>query len=129
MNHDPISDMLTRIRNGLLARKAEVRLPFSKIKMNIAQILEEKGFVGKAEKTESVLGEIKVELKYINGQPAISSLKRISSPGQRIYATKENLPNVRNRLGLAIISTSQGLMTDAEARRKKVGGEILCEIY
>lgn len=126
---DPISDMLTRIRNALRAKKTEVRLPFSKIKMAIAQILEKEEYVLKAEKEANSLGEIRIELKYLNSEAAISSLKRVSKPGQRIYVNKDNLPKVRNNMGMAIISTSQGLMTNKEAKKKRLGGEVLCEIY
>ncbi len=129
MINDPISDMLTRLRNALAAKKTEVLLPFSKIKMALAEILEREGYILKAEKIEGRFGEIKIELKYVNREPAINCLKRISTPGRRIYAGKDRLPKVRNELGVAIISTSQGLMTNKEARKKKVGGEVLCEIY
>lgn len=129
MINDPISDMLTRIRNALAAKKPEALIPFSKIKMTIAEILAKNGYILKIEKRENDWGEIKIDLKYINGEPAIESLKRISTPGRRVYVTKDQLPKVRNDMGLAILSTSQGLMTNKEARKKKVGGEVLCEIY
>lgn len=129
MINDPISDMLTRIRNALAAKKPEVLIPFSKIKMTMAEILVKSGYILKAEKEENDWGQINIELKYINDKPAIESLKRISTPGRRLYVAKDQLPKVRNDLGIAIISTSQGLMTNKEARKKKVGGEVLCEIY
>lgn len=129
MFNDPISDMLTRIRNALMARKKEVAMPFSKIKMSLAKILEERGLILKAEKLEKGHGEIRIDLKYLNNQPAIICLKRVSSPSRRIYVKKDNLPKVRNNLGIAIISTPQGLMTNLEARQKNLGGELLCEIY
>ena len=135
---DPISDMLTRIRNASAVGKDEVVLPMSKIKREIAKILEREGWVGKVEvikiksekNSSAVFDNLKIALKYKNGKnSAISSLKRISKPGLKIYVNKDKLPKVLNNLGIAIISTSQGLMTNKEARKKKVGGEVICEIY
>lgn len=135
---DPIADMLTRIRNASAIGKAEVVLPMSKIKHGIAKILEETHWVGKVEvmdkdttgRSKSVFKEMKIVLKYKdNGQPAISYIKRISKPSHRIYVGKDELPRVLNNMGLAIISTPQGLMTNKEAGKKKVGGEVICEIY
>jgi len=135
---DPIADMLTRIRNASAVYKDEVVLPMSKIKYNIAKILENGGWVNKVEvinrKNEknksSKYNELKIILKYKEGhKPAIISLKRISKPGLRIYAKKDELPKVLNNLGIAIISTPQGMMTNKEARKKGVGGEVICEIY
>lgn len=131
MINDPISDMLTRIRNASAVRKAEVMVPFSKTKLALAQILEREGFAGKAE----VQGEpgnrqlINLSLKYQNREPAITSIKRLSTPGRRLYVGYQELPSVRNGLGIAIVSTPQGLLTNKEARQKKVGGELLCEVY
>lgn len=131
---DPIADMLTRIRNALAVKKPEVVLPFSKIKMEIAEILKQSGYIKEVEKIEkgnndSNHDEIKIYLKYQGSQPAITSLKRISKPGRRLYVPSDKLPVVLNNLGIAIISTSQGLMTNKEAKKKKLGGEIICEIY
>ena len=134
---DPISDMLTRIRNASAIGKDEVVLPMSKIKLNIAKILERDGWVGKVEimKNESTKNKnsafdtIKIVLKYNGKKAVISSVKRISKPGLKIYVNKDELPKVLNNLGMAIISTSQGLMTNKEARKNKVGGEVICEIY
>ena len=135
---DPISDMLTRIRNASVIGKDEVVLPMSKIKLSIAKILERDGWVGKVEiiKNESeknknsAFDDIKIVLKYRDGKKSvISSVKRISKPGLKIYVNKDELPKVLNNLGMAIISTSQGLMTNKEARKNKVGGEVICEIY
>ncbi|RLC38780.1 30S ribosomal protein S8 [Candidatus Falkowbacteria bacterium] len=135
---DPIADMLTRIRNASAAGKQEVVLPMSKIKYEIAKIFKEKGLVldvevakSKIKKNKSfTFDEIKILLKYKkSGRPAIANLKRISKPGLRIYADKDNLPKVLNNLGFAIISTSRGVMTNKEARKKKLGGEVICEIY
>jgi small subunit ribosomal protein S8 len=127
---DPIADMLTRIRNAQAVKKPEVVLPFSKIKFNIAKILEKEGYLGEVKKEKANYGQIRIALKYDEeGQPVIRSLKRISKPGRRIYATKDKLPRVLSGMGIAIISTSQGLMTDKEARKRKVGGEVICEVY
>lgn len=134
---DPIADMLTRIRNAQAVNKKTVVLPMSKIKYNIAKILVQGGWIEKAEivkvaakkNSSSTFNEIKIELKYRNGEPAISSLKKISTPGRRVYANKSELPRVLNNLGIAIISTSSGLLTNKEAKKKGVGGEVICEIY
>lgn len=134
---DPIADMLTRIRNAQAVKKETVVLPMSKIKHSIAKILERDGWVEKVEvvkakakkNSSSVFNELKIDLKYKNGQPAIISLKKISTPGRRIYANKNELPKVLNNLGTAIISTSRGIMTNQEAKKAGVGGEIICEIY
>lgn len=132
---DPISDMLTRIRNAMAVRKPEVVLPFSKVKLAIAEILKDNGYVAKVEKLEkgqagNSFMAIRITLKYLGGkEPAISNIKRISKPGLRVYAGKEKLPKVLNNLGIAIVSTSQGLMTNKEARQKNLGGEVICEIY
>jgi len=134
---DPIADMLTRIRNASAVNKDEVILPMSKIKFNIAKILEKEGWVAKVEvvKTKSkkngtaVFDELKITLKYKNNKPVITSLKRISKPGRRVYVSKNELPRVLNNLGIAIISTSQGVMTNKEARKKGMGGEVICEVY
>lgn len=135
---DPISDMLTRIRNASAVKKDEVVLPTSKIKFNIAKLLEKDGWVNKAEiieasaqkdKTNS-FNMLRIVLKYNEkGQSAISSLKRISKPGNRVYSPKTDLPRVLNNAGVAVLSTSQGIMTNKEARKRGIGGEIICEIY
>ncbi|PIR93700.1 30S ribosomal protein S8 [Candidatus Falkowbacteria bacterium CG10_big_fil_rev_8_21_14_0_10_39_11] len=127
---DPIADMLTRIRNAHMARKFEVSMPFSKMKMAIAQVLVKEGYVSKAEKVENNFSDLVITLKYPEvNKPAIKVLKRISKGGQRIYAGKNEVPRVLNGYGIAIISTSKGIMTNAEAKKLGVGGEILCEIY
>ncbi len=123
---DPIADMLTRIRNAMAVNKPDAVLPLSKIKLKIAEILEKEKYIEKFEKKDD---NILITLKYKNRQPAISYLKRVSKPGCRIYADFDNLPIVLDNLGIAIISTSSGLMTNKEAWRKKIGGEIICEIY
>ena len=131
---DPIADMLTRIRNALAVRKPEVVLPFSKMKFTLAKILVETGYIGKAEvlekaASEKSFNEIKVTLKYLGSEPAIRNLKRISRPGRRVYAKTDKLPTVLNKLGIAIISTPRGIMTNKEARKKHLGGAVICETY
>ena len=127
---DPIADMLTRIRNGLLVQKSEVIVPHSRVKFELAKILEKRGWVAGAEKIEENFGQIKITLKYNNKkEPAITFLKRVSRPGRRVYAPKDKLPIVLNNYGEAIISTSQGIMSSKEAKKKGVGGEIICEVY
>ena len=124
---DPIADMLTRIRNANQMRSKEVSMPVSKIKTEIAKILADEGFVTNYEVKENTLT---LTLKYgQNKERVITGLKRISKPGLRVYAGKEELPRVLNGLGIAIISTSKGLMTDKEARRNNLGGEVLAYIW
>ncbi len=126
---DPIADMLTRIRNALRVHKSEVTIPYSKLKVKIAEILKNEGYINSySEQIDS--RQLKLQLKYQpNGQSVINSLRRISKPGRRIYCQADKLPRVLNNLGIAIISTPQGMMTVAEAKQKKIGGEIICEIY
>ena len=132
---DPIADMLTRIRNASKVRKPEVFIPFSKIKLEVVKILKKQGYIAgyaeiKPDETDNKFGGIKVELKYTKDRkPAITSIKRVSKPGQRIYASKDELPKVLNNLGIAILSTSAGIMTNREAKKAGLGGEIICEIY
>jgi len=127
---DPISDMLTQIRNAQAVFKTEVLIPFSKIKYQIAKILETEKFIERAErKGRRIKKQIKIVLKYENKAPAISGLKRVSKPGQRIYSPVKKIKPIRGGFGIAILSTSQGLMSDKEARKKKLGGEVLCEIW
>ena len=126
--------MLTRIRNASKVKKASVFIPFSKMKLEIAKILKREGYIADISEikpgTEGYkFGGLEIALKYADGQPAISSLKRISKPGQRQYADKDNLPVVFNNYGLAIISTSKGLMTNIQAKKSGLGGEIVCEVY
>lgn len=128
---DPIADFLTRLRNGIQARKQHVDCPRSKVKLRIAEILNEEGFVNSVSKVEDRLqGVISVTLRYDNERAsAIRGLKRVSRPGQRRYVNARELPKVRNGLGIAIISTSRGVMTDRKARELGVGGEVLCEVW
>ncbi len=124
---DPIADFLTRIRNAQLAGQHEVVLPYSKLKYAMAQLLEREGWiVGLATLDQNT--KLKVLLKFDHGQPVISYLKRISTPGRRVYVKRDEMPRVMGGLGMAIISTPKGLMTSHEARKAKLGGEVLCEI-
>ena len=134
---DPIADMFTRIRNASAVKKPEIVLPLSKLKYEIAKILETEGWVKKAEIVAGGLNgrrnnfdELKIQLKYHkNGKPQISSIKRISRPGLKIYVSKDEIPTVLNNFGIAIISTSRGLMTNKRAKKEQIGGEVLGEIY
>lgn len=126
---DPIADMLTRIRNASLAKKAEVSIPYSKIKLAIARILEKEKYVGKVEIAADGFKSILIRLKYENKIPAVRSLKRVSKVGCRVYVGKSEIPRVLNNLGLAIVSTSKGVMTNRDAKKLGVGGELICEIY
>jgi small subunit ribosomal protein S8 len=126
---DPISDMLTRIRNGQKARKVAVSMPASKQKEAIAKVLESEGYItGFAVSGEGAAKELTVELKYFQGTPVIEKIQRASRPGLRVYRGKEDLPKVLGGLGVAIVSTSAGVMSDREAREKGIGGEVLCVI-
>jgi len=129
MMTDPISDMLTRIRNALAVNKVEVVVPYSKLKSEIARILEESGYVLGQEKKETDHSQLVIKLKYKNNRPAIQGLKRVSRPGRRVYVGKEELPVVLNNLGIAVISTPKGLMTNKQAKQNGVGGEVICEVY
>ena len=127
---DTIADMLTRVRNALVARHATVEVPASNMKKAIAEIMLKEGFIEKVEFIDDGLqGVIKLTLKYSGKQSVISGLKRISKPGLRIYAKKDAVPKVLGGLGIAIISTSKGVMTDKEARQNNVGGEVLAYIW
>ena len=129
---DPIADMLTRIRNGLHAGKETVTVPYSKMKAEIARILKEEGYISNCTVTGDTAATkaIEIELKYgNNGKKVVSGIKRISKPGLRVYAEADKLPRVLNGLGTAIISTSSGLMTDRDARKANVGGEVVAYVW
>lgn len=126
---DPIADMLTRIRNAAHARKKEVLLPHSNVKQWIAQILANEGYLELVERLTDHAGTLRLVLKYDAGGPVVRHLKRISTPGRRVYAPASGLPRVLSDIGIAVVSTSQGVMTNKEARRRKLGGEIVCEVY
>jgi small subunit ribosomal protein S8 len=126
---DPIADMLTRIRNGQSARKVSVSMPASKAKEAVAKVLQDEGYiVGFATDGEGVQKELKVELKYFDGVPVIEHIQRTSKPGLRIYRGKDELPKVLGGLGVAIVSTSAGVMSDRQAREKGIGGEVICVV-
>jgi small subunit ribosomal protein S8 len=124
---DPIADMLTRIRNAQMAEKATVQMPASKVKVAIAKVLKDEGYIeGFAMVGEETRRQLEIALKYYAGRPVIEKIERVSKPGLRIYKGKDDIPRVMNGLGIAIVSTSRGVMTDRKARATGVGGEVLC---
>lgn len=126
---DPIADMLTRIRNGQMAEKVSVAMPSSKVKVAIAKVLKDEGYVEDfAVRDVEGKAQLNIELKYYAGRPVIERIERVSRPGLRIYKGSGDLPRVMNGLGIAIISTPQGVMTDRKARAANVGGEVLCVV-
>ena len=127
---DPITDMLNQIRNAQAVGKTEVLIPLSKIKNEIAGLLLKEGFVGEVKKAmKGKIKALKIALKYENDLPKISGLKRVSKPGQRIYEKFDEIKRVRGGYGISIVSTSKGLMTNKEARKQKLGGEIICQVW
>jgi len=128
---DPIADMLTRIRNASMARHRELTLPSSRVKREIARILTEEGFIDSFDiQPNGVQEQLNLRLKYVEGKtPVVSGLKRISKPGLRVYARKTEIPRVLGGLGLAILSTSHGIMTGSQARKLNLGGEVLCYVW
>jgi small subunit ribosomal protein S8 len=127
---DPIGDLITRIRNGQLRRKSKISSPNSQLRIRLLNVLQEEGFIrGYAEVEVKGHRELEIELKYHEGQPVIRELKRISTPGRRVYSSVKDLKPHRSGLGMSIISTPQGLMTDTAAREKNVGGEVLCQVF
>lgn len=130
MHSDPIADLLTRIRNGVLAKLPSVDCPQSKLKLEIVKILQAEGFIkGYETSTESKFPNLRIHLRYDNRKPLIRSIKRVSKPGLRVYKPVDELNARRSGLATRIISTSQGVMTDREARKRHIGGEILCEVW
>ncbi len=130
--NDTIADMLTRIRNANLARHQTTNVPATKMTRSIAQVLQQEGYIGEVEEAgEGVKRNLVISLKYKgkNRQPIITTLKRVSKPGLRVYSNKKDLPRVLGGIGVAIISTSSGIMTDRDARRQNVGGEVLCYVW
>ena len=124
---DPIADLLTRIRNAQMVSKATVSVPSSKVKIAIAQVLKDEGYIDGFEvKTEAGKSELQIALKYYAGRPVIERIERVSRPGLRIYKGSNDIPRVMNGLGVAIVSTSKGVMTDRKARAAGIGGELLC---
>lgn len=126
---DPLADMLTRIRNAQQVGKVNVTMPSSKLKLNVARVLQEEGYVASFSVSEDAQPQLTVELKYFEGKPVIAELDRVSRPGLRNYTGKDGLPSVRGGLGIAIVSTSKGVMTDRAARAQGVGGEVLCTVF
>jgi len=130
MMTDPVTDMLNRIKNAQASQKEQVAVPFSNFKYEIAKLLESEKLVGKVEKKgRKAKKVIEIALKYENKTPAISGMKKVSRPGQRIYSPAQNIKPIKGGYGISIVSTSKGLMTGKEAKRQKLGGEILCEVW
>lgn len=125
---DPIADMLTRIRNAQATKKVTVSMPSSNVKVGIAEVLKSEGYIKDFSVTEDVKKQLVVELKYYAGKPVIESLDRASRPGLRLYKGKNDLPRIRGGFGIAVISTSKGIMTDTQARESGFGGEVLCYV-
>ena len=128
MMSDPIADMLTRVRNAQAASKFDVTMPSSKLKLSIANVFKDEGFITDFSADNAAKPSLTVTLKYYEGRPVIDELKRVSRPGLRIYKNKDELPTILNGLGIAIVSTSAGVMTDKEARASGRGGEIICTV-
>ena len=127
---DPIGDMLARLKNSQKRNHKKVELPSSKFKMKIAEILKSEGYIIDYEvKSNQNKTNLHINLKYNSGNPVISSIERVSKPGRRIFSSAESLPKINNGLGIAIISTPKGVMTDIDARKQKVGGEIICKVF
>ena len=127
---DPIGDMLVRIKNSQMRNHKTVKLPSSNFKVKIAEILKSEGYIIDYKiNSESNKSVLLINLKYHSGNPVISTIERISKPGRRIFSTAESLPKINNGLGIAIVSTSKGVMTDIDARKQKVGGEIICKVF
>jgi small subunit ribosomal protein S8 len=127
---DPLGDMLTRIRNGQRARKDSVLTPASKLRVRVLDVLQREGYIrGYSEEQMGPAAGIRIELKYFEGQPAIKHVARVSKPGRRVYSGSKELPKVRNGLGITIVSTPRGVLSDAEAREQNVGGEVLAEVF
>ena len=126
--NDPIADMLTRIRNGQAANKVAINMPSSKLKVAIANVLAAEGYIESVKVLEGAKPELEITLKYFQGKPVVESIQRVSRPGLRIYKRKDELPKVMGGLGVAVISTSKGVMTDRAARQAGLGGEIICYV-
>lgn len=126
---DPLADMLTRIRNAQMVGKISVTMPSSKLKVSVAKVLSDEGYITSFKVSEGVKQELTLDLKYFEGKPVIAEIDRISRPGLRNYAGKQAIPTVRAGLGIAIVSTSKGVMTDRAARAAGVGGEVLCTVF
>ena len=129
--NDPLGDMLTRIRNAAMRSKSTVRSPSSKLRLRVLEVLKDEGFIRGYDVIDNGdhKPEVEISLKYFEGAPVIREMKRVSKPGRRSYSSVSNIPQVRNGLGVAIVSTSKGVMSDAQARAHNVGGEVLCTVF
>ena len=128
---DPIGDMIARIKNAQIRNHKKITLPSSKFKVKIADVLKNEGFIidYKINKLESNKADLAIDLKYHSGSPVISTIERVSKPGRRIFSSAKSLPKINNGLGIAIISTPKGVMTDIDARKQELGGEIICKVF
>jgi len=126
---DPIGDMLARIKNSLMRNHKKVELPSSKFKVKLAEVLKSEGYIIDYIVTGETKPILEINLKYNSGNPVISSIERISKPGRRIFSSAESLPKINNGLGIAIVSTPKGVMTDIDARKQNIGGEIICKVF
>ena len=126
---DPIGDMLARIKNSLIRNHAKVKLPSSKFKIKLAEVLKSEGYIIDYKATDEKKSVLEINLKYNSGNPVISSIERISKPGRRVFSSAESLPKINNGLGIAIVSTPKGVMTDIDARKQNIGGEIICKVF
>ena len=128
---DPIGDMITRIRNAQMRSLNKVKIPSSKLRARILDVLKKEGYISdyKLTSEDSNKNTLSIDLKYSNGSPVIREIKRISKPGRRIYARADSIPKIQNGLGVAIISTSKGIMTDNDARNQNIGGELICKVF
>tara|TARA_B100000989_G_scaffold225842_1_gene173045 strand:+ start:323 stop:715 length:393 start_codon:yes stop_codon:yes gene_type:complete len=126
---DPIGDMLARIKNAQVRNHSKVSLPSSKFKTKIADVLKSEGYIIDYKINDDIKPTIEINLKYNSGNPVINTIERVSKPGRRIFSSASSLPKINNGLGIAIVSTPQGVMTDIDARKKKLGGEIICKVF
>ncbi len=128
---DPLGDMLTRIRNAQLRRQSKVSTPSSKLRENVLEVLQQEGYIRGFAAVDHGDGkaELEIELKYFDGEPVIRTIERVSKPGRRVYASVKSIPRVKNGLGVSILSTPKGVMSDSDAREQNVGGEVLCQVF
>ena len=127
---DPIGDMFTRIRNGQMVRKSKIVCPSSKLKVAILKVLQEEGYIRSYEVSENEKGkQLEISLKYFDGKPEIKEISRVSKPGMRVYSSMKDMPSFKNNMGITILSTSKGVMTNFAAQNANLGGEILCRVY
>lgn len=129
MHQDPISDLLTRIRNSNMAGLSRVAVPTSKIKLEIVRILKEEGYIADYSKSDKYHGMIKIFLKFVDNKPVLTNLERVSKPAKRVYNNVSRIPKTLDGYGVTIVSTSKGLMTDHQARKENVGGEVICKVW